>query len=141
MAGPAVPTEKLVSAQRKRIFVKLGTYPVKVKKAGGGYETVQRVSFMKCRQNTADDLNFPIATADEVKRLVDGREVYAQGAKHGRKVIIPDPLGAKTAKGGIRTYSVMFPTGMKVSQIAAFFKATKVESFSIKGGGTYGVTK
>lgn len=141
MATKATPSEVLTPALRKRVFVKVGTFPVKVKKPGGGFDTKQRTSFLKVRKNTADDLNLPIATPAEVAREINGVEVYAQGAKHGRKVLVPAPTGQKTAKGYTRQYEIMFPSSMKISQIVAFFKATKVESFTVKGGGTYGVTK
>ena len=105
----------------------------------GQRNTVEVPILLNVREKVADLLNFPKASAAQMERVEGEREIYYDGTFHGRTVIVPDPTGAKTAKGKIKTYSFKVPGYATRKHLRTFFTNTKVKSFRYAGGRSRGV--
>lgn len=122
-----------------KVTVYAGLARVKRKKKDGTKDTVQVPVLLNVREAVAEKLNFPKATVAQMERVEGEREIYYDGTFHGRTVIVPDPTGAKTAKGVIKTYSFQVPSYATRKVLRTFFANTKVEKFRFAGGRSRGV--
>ena len=122
-----------------KVTVYAGLARVKRVTASGTKEIVQIPVLLNVRKTIQEKLNFPLATAAQMERVEGEREIYYDGTFHGRTVIVPDPTGAKTPKGAIKTYSFKVPGYATRKVLRTFFAATKVEKFRFAGGRSRGV--
>lgn len=124
-----------IAPENERVQVFFGKLTKKVPKSGGGSVAKSLNFIATCRKAVADKLNLVIATPAQ-KENKDGEKAYeVTGATNGKTVIVPDPLGAKTPKGGRVSYSIQVPTNATKKEIEAFLKTGgKAKSFTIKGG-------
>lgn len=122
-----------------KVTVYAGLARVKRKKPDGTKDTVQVPVLLNVRKKVQEALNFPLATTAQMERVEGEREIYYDGTFHGRTVIVPDPTGAKTAKGAIKTYSFKVPGYATRKVLRTFFANTKVEKFRFAGGRSRGV--
>lgn len=122
-----------------KVTVFAGMARVKRKKPDGSKDVVQIPVLLNVRKTVQEKLNFPLANASQMERVEGEKEIYYDGTFHGRTVIVPDPTGAKTPKGAIKTYSFKVPGYATRKVLRTFFANTKVEKFRFAGGRSRGV--
>ncbi len=122
-----------------KVTVYAGLARVKRKNAQGQRDTVNVPVLLNVRKTVADRLNFPEATPAQMEVRRGEKEIYYDGTFHGKTVIVPDPTGAKTPKGAVKTYSFKVPGFATRKVLREFFANTRVERFRFAGGRSRGV--
>lgn len=117
-----------------RVTVFAGTAIVKDSTSTGGTGTKTVPILLNVRKECADVCNFPLATAAQMEVVRGQKEIYYDGTFHGKTVIVPHPLGEKTTKGKLKTYSFKVPSYATRKKLRQFFATTKVERFRFAGG-------
>jgi hypothetical protein len=87
-------------------------------------------------EDAIEALELPRATPEQQTRVSDGRDTDISGSRHGKKIIVPDPVGKKT-KGGAKSvtnYQMVVPSSSTIKEIRAFLKGTKAKAFKVAGG-------
>ncbi|MGB9774561.1 MAG: hypothetical protein ACPL4I_11150 [Bacteroidota bacterium] len=124
-----------------KVTVYAGVARVKRRKPDGSKDAVQVPVLLNVRKAVAEKLNFPLATTAQMEKTEGEKEIYYDGTFHGRTVIVPDPTGAKTPKGAVKTYSFKVPSYATRKVLRTFFANTKVERFRFAGGRSRSVGK
>jgi hypothetical protein len=124
-------------AKEKRDFVlcKIGMAKVRVfkykdgKKVGDGTE-INRPILVWCRENTAEKLNFPLATSADMSQGSGDAKRDFYGTVHGKTVVVQNPTeGAKP-----KTFSFKVPAWANRTVLTTGFANTKVKAFKFQGG-------
>lgn len=139
MAGKGNNAEP--AAEKVKVPVLFGLLKRKVKDGTGAIKEVERHSYVRVRKSTATGLGLTAASESQLSREVTGGRIFHDyGSEHGKKILVPFPDGAKTAKGKIRTYEIVVPSDAKISEISKFLQGSTAKQFKIKGGRTYSVS-